>query len=118
MTGREASGRRGATIELLAFDGCSNHAKLLGQLTRLLEREGIEAQVVLLTITDDVHARAERFLGSPTIRVDGRDVDPSAVDRVDYGVKCGVYRSGAGLTGVPSDAWILAALAGPVEDRL
>ncbi len=73
---------------------------------------------MLLTITDDGHARAERFLGSPTIRVDGRDVDPSAVVRVDSGVKCRVYRSGAGLTGVPSDAWILATLAGPAEDRL
>jgi hypothetical protein len=55
-------------------------------------------------------AEAERFLGSPTVRIDGRDVEPGAADRDDFGLKCRLYRSGEGTSGVPPDNWISEAL--------
>jgi hypothetical protein len=48
----------------------------------------------------------------PTVRVEVRDVDPSAITREDYGMKCRLYATEAGLRGTPPDAWILSALAG------
>jgi hypothetical protein len=99
------------TIELLYFDGCPNHQRLLDHLPRLLAREGIDARVVLHKVVDAVEAERERFLGSPTIRVGGRDVDPRAEHRHDYGLKCRIYQTPAGLAGVPPDEWILDALA-------
>jgi hypothetical protein len=99
------------TIELLYFDGCPNHEKLLEHLPRLLEREGITAQIVLHDVPDDEHAQRERFLGSPTIRVDGRDIDPGAARRTDYGMKCRVYKTSAGLSGLPPDEWLLDVLS-------
>lgn len=56
-------------------------------------------------------AERECFLGSPTLRIDGRDVDPGAGDRDDYGMKCRLYASEHGMSGTPPDTWILAALA-------
>jgi hypothetical protein len=50
-------------------------------------------------------------LGSPTIRVGGRDVDPRAEHRDHYGLKCRLYQTPAGLAGLPSDEWILNSLA-------
>ena len=99
------------TIEVLYFDGCPNHERLLECLPRLLEREGIDAQLVLRKVVDAAHAERERFLGSPTIRVEGRDVDPGAARRDDYGLKCRIYQTKSGLTGLPPDEWIIAALA-------
>lgn len=58
-------------------------------------------------------AETERFLGSPTLRVDGVDVDPGAAERDDFGLKCRIYRSDEGQTGVPPEAWIRAALERP-----
>ena len=53
----------------------------------------------------------ERFLGSPTVRVDGRDVDPGAGERSDYGLKCRLYRSEEhSLSPVPPGEWIRSAL--------
>ena len=105
------------TIEILNFDGCPNHEQLLEQLPRLLEREGIDAEITLHNVRDAEHAQRERFLGSPTIRVDGRDIDPGATHRTDYGLKCRIYQTPDGLTGLPPDEWILDALANRQENR-
>jgi hypothetical protein len=105
------------TIEVLYLDGCPNHEALLKQLPRLIERTGVDAEIVLRKIPDAVHAERERFLGSPTIRVDGHDIDPGAAQRDDYGLKCRIYQTPAGLTGQPPDNWILDALTDHQEDR-
>ena len=97
-------------IEVLYFDGCPNHERLLDHLPRLLEREGLDAEIALHRVSDPEHAQSERFLGSPTIRVNGRDIDPSAASRTDYGLKCRLYQTPEGLTGLPPDEWILDAL--------
>lgn len=55
-------------------------------------------------------AEAYRFLGSPTLRVDGRDIEPGADERTDFGFKCRVYRGAAGLRPTPPDELIVAAL--------
>lgn len=104
-------------IEVLYFDDCPNHEQLLEHLPRLLEREGIDAEIALHRVPDAEHAQRERFLGSPTIRVHGLDVDPGAAHRSDYGLKCRLYPTPAGLRGLPPDQWILDALAGDMENR-
>jgi hypothetical protein len=100
------------TIELLYFDGCPNHDALAPHLRELLVEAGIDATIELRSVETVEDAERERFLGSPTIRVDGRDVDPGAAAREDYGLKCRLYATDQGLRGTPPDSWILAALAG------
>jgi hypothetical protein len=100
------------TIELLYFDGCPNHDELVPHLRELLVAAGIDATIELRRVETVEDAERERFLGSPTVRVDGRDVDPNAAAREDYGMKCRLYATAEGLRGIPPDAWIVAALAG------
>lgn len=97
-------------VELLYFDGCPNHEALLPHLRELLESSGTSADVALVRVDDAEAATRERFLGSPTIRVDGEDVEPSAATRSDFGLKCRLYPTPDGLRGVPTDAWVLAAV--------
>ena len=99
------------TLELLYFDGCPNHEALLPHLEQLLRGAEIQATIRLRRIADDTAAQHERFLGSPTVRVDGHDVEPDAADRTDFGLKCRLYLTDAGLRGSPLDEWILDALA-------
>jgi hypothetical protein len=98
------------TVELLYFDGCPNHEALLPRVRALLAEEEIAVDVALREITDDDTAQRERFLGSPTIRVNGQDVEPDADRRTDYGMKCRLYRTPAGVSGQPPDEWLRAAL--------
>lgn len=99
------------TVELLHFDGCPNHEALVPHLERLLRSVQAPANLELRRIPDETAAQRERFLGSPTVRVDGRDVEPGAEQRGDFGLKCRLYRLPAGLRGVPLDEWVLDALA-------
>lgn len=97
-------------VELLYFDGCPNHEALLPRLRELVADSGVSAGVELLRIADDGAAQRERFLGSPTVRVDGYDIEPGAVDRTDYGMKCRLYRTATGLSGQPAEEWLREAL--------
>jgi hypothetical protein len=101
------------TIELLYFDGCPNHEELLLHLHELLDNVEPTPELVLRRIADDADAQRERFLGSPTVRVDGHDIEPGADQRDDYGMKCRLYATPAGLTGMPVEDWLLRALIPP-----
>lgn len=99
------------TIEVLYFEGCPNHEALVSRLEQLLRRAQLPARIALRRIADDEAARRDRFLGSPTVRVDGCDVEPGAEERDDFGLKCRLYRVLSGLLGAPLDEWVLDALA-------
>jgi len=97
-------------IELLYFDGCPNHEALLPHLRELLDQARVTSPIELVRVPDEASARRERFLGSPTLRIDGRDVEPGADQRSDFGLKCRLYRTDGGYAGMPADEWVLQAL--------
>ena len=96
------------TIELLYFDGCPSQERLLPTLERVTAHCGAELR--LRRVETPEAAERERFLGSPTVRVNGVDVDPTAPERDDFGIKCRIYRSAAGVSPLPPEQWIRAAL--------
>ena len=98
------------TIELLYFDGCPSHEAFLPRLRELLAQAQVRAPVEQRRVESAAAAQRERFLGSPTVRVDGVDIEPGAGQRTDYGLKCRLYATEQGLRGAPPDTWVLAAL--------
>lgn len=105
-----AASARSVNVEVLYFDGCPNHEALLPRLHELMALAGVDAPVHLRHIDSVEAAERERFLGSPTLRIDGVDVDPSARGRSDFGLKCRLYHSAEGLRGIVPDELVLAAL--------
>lgn len=97
-------------VELLYFDGCPSHARLLPRLTQLIAEAGVETEVEQRRVESPQAVIAERFLGSPTVRIDGLDVEPEADRRCDYGLKCRLYSTNEGLQGTPPEELVLAAL--------
>src|SRR3954453_10007452 len=98
-------------VELLYFEGCPSRDAFLPRLHGLLAQAKVYVAVKQRRVESDEAAQRERFLGSPTLRVDGVDVDPGAAGRTDYGLKCRLYPTDEGLRGAPPDAWVLEALA-------
>ncbi|HEX7476699.1 MAG TPA: hypothetical protein VF331_02730 [Polyangiales bacterium] len=99
-------------VEILFFKGCPNV-----EPTREVVRAAIEqtcghnaAEVVEVEVRNDEQAKALRFLGSPTVRVDEHDVDAASGASEAFGLQCRVYRVGDRLSGTPPIAWIAAAL--------
>jgi hypothetical protein len=99
-------------VEVLYFDGCPHHEALQGHLRELVASSGVDAQIELVRVEDLDTAERNRFLGSPTVRVGGEDVEPGASRRTDFGLKCRLFATPTGLQGTPADEWVLAALAG------
>jgi len=105
-------------VELLYFDGCPSYEALLPKLGELLADEGAETEIELRRVESVDAAEQERFLGSPTVRVDGEDVDPGAGARTDFGLKCRLYRSNEGTSGLPPEGWIIEAIRGRIQPTL
>ena len=99
------------TVEVLYFDGCPGYEALLPRLRELLHEAGVEDAIELRQVQTPQEAERERFLGSPAVRVDGHDIDPSAAQRSDFGMKCRLYPTREGLRVVPPEEWVREALA-------
>jgi hypothetical protein len=99
------------TVEVLFLPACPNYRAAARSVKAALAEFGAPPEIELTRIATAADAEHERFLGSPTVRIDGRDVDPDAGDRDDVGLKCRLYRSATGTTGVPPREWIIAAMA-------
>jgi hypothetical protein len=98
------------SVELLWFSHCPHHEAARRLLSEVLADLAPTTQFRDLDATDPTVAADLRFPGSPTIRVDGRDVDPSYADPGDYTPRCRLYRTSEGLRGVPDRRWIEDAL--------
>ena len=97
-------------IELLYWDGCPSHPEAGALLEEVLEEKGVDADVELLEVRSDAEAAELRFPGSPTIRIDGRDVDPAGAD-APPALTCRIYHFPDGrVSPVPSREQLEEAL--------
>ena len=94
-------------IEFLYFDDCPGHKTALALLEQILREEGISESIEKIEVTTEEAALQNRFLGSPSIRINGRDIEGRA-EESEYGLKCRIYPDTG--TGIPSQTTIRAAL--------
>ena len=101
------------SVEILYFEGCPNVDTTIDRIrTARAEARLPAAGAVMIPVTTEEEARARRFLGSPTVRVDGLDVEVRARERTDFALQCRVYESSGRLECAPPVDWIRAALLG------
>lgn len=99
-----------SVVELLYFEGCPGHAAAAELVARVVSDAALNVEVRHVEVADGAAAAKLRFLGSPTVRVDGRDVDPEADRRHDYAMQCRVYSVNGKLQNTPAREWIERAL--------
>ena len=96
-------------VELLYFEGCPNVEAVRALVERVAAELGITADLRLVEVTlQDVERF--RFLGSPSVRVNGHDIEPDADERETFVFACRVYRTRLGYSGEPASEWVRAAL--------
>ena len=89
-------------IEVLYIDGCPNHRRTVDRVNELLNELRLPAELIEVLITDFGSALANRFLGSPTVRVNGIDVESSVRTSTQFGLAWRTYLDDANHRGVPS----------------
>jgi copper chaperone CopZ len=98
-------------IRILYFEGCPNHRPLVEMASRIVQRHGLDAEIEEVEVSADDVVR-HRFLGSPTVQVDGVDIEPAARERSDFAMSCRVYGTPDRL---PSEQMLLDALGVKTE---
>ena len=88
-------------IEVLYIDGCPNHRRTVERVNELLKELRLPAELLEVRVTDCESALAHRFLGSPTVKINGVDVEPSARTSSQFGLMCRTYMDGTNQDGVP-----------------
>lgn len=96
-------------IELLYFDECPSYQIGRALLEQTLAEERIPAQIEMVQVGNDDDAQAKRFVGSPTLRVDGADLFPEQTAEV-YAMQCRIYRTPQGFNGVPTKTMLRSVL--------
>jgi hypothetical protein len=97
-------------IDVYWWEGCPSHPEALELLQSVLADRDVDAEVELHEVRSDEEAVRLRFPGSPTIRIDGRDVDPAG-ENARPALNCRIYHLPDGrISPIPSREQLEEAL--------
>jgi hypothetical protein len=97
-------------IEFLYFEDCPSHETALARVKQVVAEEGMTADVAVIQVETHEEAQRHHFTGSPTIRFNGRDIDPPPTD-AQYSLACRAYHLRDGrISPLPSLEMIRTAL--------
>ncbi len=97
-------------VEVLSFAGCPHAEPALARVRAVLAAEALCAEIRTIDIRDAADAVVQCFLGSPTVRIDGADVEIDSRGRTDFAFACRTYETPEGPSGVPPHAMLVDAL--------
>jgi hypothetical protein len=98
-------------IEVLYWEGCPSHPEAMELLEDVLRERRLDPDVELRHIATQEEAETFGFHGSPTILVDGRDVDPEGATGQRVALACRIYHLPDGrVSPVPSREMLEEAL--------
>jgi len=83
-------------IEVRYFESCPNHKPTVERVQQVIDRLAVDADVSEVEVTQDDDPATMKFLGSPTVLIDGQDIDPAQRERASYGFGCRTF-GGAGV---------------------
>ncbi len=97
-------------VGFLFYEDCPSHELALERLREVLAEEGISTDVEVVKVESEEQAQELRFVGSPTIRLNGQDIDPPPPES-RYALTCRAYRLEDGrISPLPSPDTIRRAI--------
>ena len=97
-------------IQLLWFEDCPNHEPAKKMLAEVLHELGVTEPIERIEVPDVETGGKVRFPGSPTIRINGSDIEPGWESSGDYTPRCRLYMTSEGLRGPPERGWVKRAV--------
>ncbi len=93
-------------IEVLYVPGCPNYRPAVERIQKILVSESLRADIEGIPVSSEVAAKTLEFPGSPTVRVNGADVERNHKNAT--GLACRLY---ANSGGVPPEEMLRLALS-------
>jgi hypothetical protein len=91
MEERLMANKPGPKIEFLFWEDCPSHPKALELLQEVMAEVGVDSPIEKIEVLADEDAARLAFPGSPTIRVDGVDIDAEGAAQMGTALTCRVY---------------------------
>ncbi len=103
-------------IDFLFWKKCPSHPITWERLQAVLNRLELQAELDRVEIHTDKDAVQHAFPGSPTIRINGQDIDPEGAREQRVGLSCRIYHDATGrTTPIPPEELIQRALENELE---
>ena len=83
-------------IEFFYFADCPSHEDALARLKKVLEEESVSAEIEIIEVVSQEQTAELGFMGSPSILVNGRDIDPDGLEGKAPALACRIYRHPVG----------------------
>jgi hypothetical protein len=83
-------------IDFLFWKECPSHPIAWERLNEALTQMGLRAKIQRIEVKTDEEAETFCFPGSPTIRVNGKDIDPEGVCNQPVRLTCRIYYDAGG----------------------
>ena len=78
-------------IQFFYYEDCPSHDTALERLHSIMDELEISAPVEVTRVETEEQAQTLEFIGSPTIRINGQDID-TVPDDIPYSLTCRAYR--------------------------
>ncbi len=91
-------------IELMYFENCPSWKITYQYLDAILNYQKISTKIHLINVETNEDAVKYEFPGSPTIKVNGKDIFPT--NQINYALGCRVYDTPQGFKGSPTKEMI------------
>jgi len=94
-------------IEILYVPGCPNYQPTFERIQAVLASETVNTGIQAIPVTTEVEAKALSLPGSPTVRVNGENVEPRQTSVPS--LACRLYEN---RSGIPSEELLRVATSG------
>jgi hypothetical protein len=102
-------------VRILYSSLCPGHKETLRLAIDAADSLGVDAAIEQIDVETQADATRLRFLGSPTVQIEGKDVEPAARIRTDFGIGVRYYTGGVNH---PSMKLLRDALAAVDNERM
>jgi len=103
-------------VQFLYSEDCPSHEEALSRLRTVLKEEGVRTEISITKVETEMQATELHFAGSPTIIINGHDIDPQP--NPQYALTCRAYRLEDGrISPLPSIMMIRKAVRSAQENR-
>ena len=97
-------------IQVLYFDGCPSYEPAVATVREVIAEQNLEAEIELVRVASKEQAVAQCFFGSPTVQINGVDIEGLNAQTGEPDLCCRLYNEGGALRGWPSREMIREAL--------
>jgi len=97
-------------ITLMLTENCSHHDQARAVLNEAIAETGVDAEIEETQVRTDEEAHNAGVIGSPTIRVEGLDVEHGDREPPETSPNCRYYNSPTGWLPVPDKGMIVRSI--------